>query len=526
MANRQLHTFERNRYYTGKLMTVRDFQTEQSYLNEKRHLLNRLVHGYGIVYGLQVEPLQESADKSGILIHAGVAIDGCGREIVVSRDYNQLADIREMDGYPAEADGEKTVYVMLSYDECSRERIHVHTKSTGCCDACEANKIVESFKVKLTTTAPEPEAELCSLLQDTITVYQDANIFIERTVPLAVKPRDVFDIVITATVQQPTIDNILIELTEQLGPQFAMIHSDPLVFQLGSVAPNTRIEKRYTVRAGNEEGIGSISCLINQKVPNNQVKSSVQILSSQAYYQLLIESYLSQSTVNSPLDQEQSGVFLAALQIDAQGRIIQFDSSPRSYVYSNPYLGRLLACDENSPGNLPLHALTHQSDGDDPINVSGLRGMLADPQKISVRYDNDTEKAEVTGIVFGEGLTVQPAGESMVQVRASSVIPFQVLSGTVLFKNSSRGATFVSDWITLGLAEEPLIYFGFETGNELTFGDQNEFAVTATYNKGEKMLRFRVVDQSNPVPVSFTLRWWAIPKTKDLGGVKSTIIRG
>lgn len=526
MANRQLHAFERNRYYTGKLMTVRDFQTEQSYLNEKRHLLNRIIHGSGIVYGLQVEPLLGSADNQGILIRAGVAIDGCGREIVVSQDYNQLTDIREIDGYPAETDGDQTVYVLLSYDECSRERIHVAAKTSACCDACEANKILEGFKVKLTTTAPVQEDGLCSLLQDTKPIYKDSIISIERTVPLSVKPRDIFEIVLVATVLEQISDNLSYEITEQLPASLTIIHSDSLVFQLDNAAKNTKIEKRYTVRAGDSVDAGSISCFVNHQVPIDQFKSSVRILSSHAYHQLLIESY-SHSTLISPLDQEQSGVILATLQINDQGKITQIDNSARLYVYSNPYLDKLLACNEEGFRKLPLHALTHQSGGDDPINVNGLSGMLAEPQKVNVHYENDTKKTQATGIVFGVGLAVQAVNDGMVQVSASNANPFQVFSGTVDFRNSFKGAVFLSEMIELGLTEDPFIYYGFETHNELIFGDQSEIAVTATYIKAEKMLRFRIVDnRPDPDPVSFTLRWWAVPKSKDLGGVNSTLQNG
>ena len=50
-----IKAFERNKYFYGKLMTVRDFETEQRYFNEKRSMLNRLVHGIGLVCGLEVK---------------------------------------------------------------------------------------------------------------------------------------------------------------------------------------------------------------------------------------------------------------------------------------------------------------------------------------------------------------------------------------------------------------------------------------------------------------------------------------
>lgn len=50
-----LSTFERNAYFYGKLLTVRDFQAEQQYFMAKERTAHRLLHGVGIVCGLNVD---------------------------------------------------------------------------------------------------------------------------------------------------------------------------------------------------------------------------------------------------------------------------------------------------------------------------------------------------------------------------------------------------------------------------------------------------------------------------------------
>lgn len=70
----------RNRYFYGKLLGVHDFELEQGYFNRKRWLLNRLVTGYGVVCGLSV---QLGADGHSVVVQPGLAIDKCGREIIV-----------------------------------------------------------------------------------------------------------------------------------------------------------------------------------------------------------------------------------------------------------------------------------------------------------------------------------------------------------------------------------------------------------------------------------------------------------
>ena len=54
MFNRKYYSFERNNYFYGKLLTSKDFQNEQRYTNDKRRLINRTLHGMGIVYGMDV----------------------------------------------------------------------------------------------------------------------------------------------------------------------------------------------------------------------------------------------------------------------------------------------------------------------------------------------------------------------------------------------------------------------------------------------------------------------------------------
>jgi hypothetical protein len=70
----------RNRYFYGKLLDVVHFELEQDYFNAKRWMLNRLVSGYGVICGLNV---QIGPDNQSIVVTSGLAIDKCGREIMV-----------------------------------------------------------------------------------------------------------------------------------------------------------------------------------------------------------------------------------------------------------------------------------------------------------------------------------------------------------------------------------------------------------------------------------------------------------
>ena len=69
----------RVRYFEGQLLTAQDFQDEQQYQLEKCRLHNRLLHGTGIVTGLQVGVVEGTT----VQVTPGVAIDPLGREVIV-----------------------------------------------------------------------------------------------------------------------------------------------------------------------------------------------------------------------------------------------------------------------------------------------------------------------------------------------------------------------------------------------------------------------------------------------------------
>ncbi|MBQ8147896.1 MAG: hypothetical protein IJ040_03800 [Lachnospiraceae bacterium] len=79
VKNNELIPFERNRYFSGKMLTSSDFQAEQNYNNNKRRFMNQVVLGSGIICGCGVFSL----DDLSLLIESGAAIDGAGREIVI-----------------------------------------------------------------------------------------------------------------------------------------------------------------------------------------------------------------------------------------------------------------------------------------------------------------------------------------------------------------------------------------------------------------------------------------------------------
>ncbi|HEX8309335.1 MAG TPA: hypothetical protein VF645_13045 [Allosphingosinicella sp.] len=81
-----LHEPRRNVYFDGKLLLARDFEDEQVYHIAKQQLLNATLHGTGTACGLKVvEHPAEDCRARFALLQPGLALDCCGREIIVPK---------------------------------------------------------------------------------------------------------------------------------------------------------------------------------------------------------------------------------------------------------------------------------------------------------------------------------------------------------------------------------------------------------------------------------------------------------
>jgi hypothetical protein len=129
-----LATPVRNRYFNGKLLDARHLEMEQAYGRRQRRLINRLALGSGVLCGLQVAPTN---DGSGVAVGPGVALDACGREIVVPTMSPAVSPRQPTDdcGRPSGAriTGAGAVLLVLVPHDCEDEPVPVH--AGGCCGA-------------------------------------------------------------------------------------------------------------------------------------------------------------------------------------------------------------------------------------------------------------------------------------------------------------------------------------------------------------------------------------------------------
>ena len=75
----RLANLERPNFFSGQLLTAEELEQEQAYFRERLRRHNRLVHGWGIVSGLEVSP----AGGCDVTVSPGYALDPSGEEVVV-----------------------------------------------------------------------------------------------------------------------------------------------------------------------------------------------------------------------------------------------------------------------------------------------------------------------------------------------------------------------------------------------------------------------------------------------------------
>ncbi|MBR1659617.1 MAG: hypothetical protein IJ705_04810, partial [Oscillospiraceae bacterium] len=137
---------ERNRYFYGKLLTVRDFEMEQRYGRRKSQLMNRLCLGAGVVCGLGVS----ASDDVTLLIESGMALDYRGRMVVVEEPL--LRKLQMLEGQES-IQGKDTAYLCLRYQETDLEPVNAVGADTG--ESRQFNMTREGSSLYLTAQAPE-----------------------------------------------------------------------------------------------------------------------------------------------------------------------------------------------------------------------------------------------------------------------------------------------------------------------------------------------------------------------------------
>ena len=159
----------RNRYFYGKLLDAHHLEMEQRYFLEMGRLINRLTLGSGVLCGLQVKP---GTDSGTVVVSPGVAVDGHGREIVVSEQVAlELAKLERDAGDEEDAGDGTPIHLRgqvlcLSYHECDVEPAPVLVADCDVRQHCVPGVVRERYKFTLMPAAEAPLPRTpCSILR-------------------------------------------------------------------------------------------------------------------------------------------------------------------------------------------------------------------------------------------------------------------------------------------------------------------------------------------------------------------------
>lgn len=173
-----------NRYYAGKRMRPASFEIEQTYLVERRRLLNRAIHGWGVVYGFglryQAAPdgahdQEAGADRprqATLRIGEGLALDRAGRELVqvgarriAARDVYMPKNDLEWLRAGLDATGDEQDCWLLSVHYAERLERPVRVKDDCSCDRAEWDYLCETvhYSVRLVDASRCHASHRCEL---------------------------------------------------------------------------------------------------------------------------------------------------------------------------------------------------------------------------------------------------------------------------------------------------------------------------------------------------------------------------
>ena len=160
------NTIERDRYFDGEFLRAFDFDAEQAYHVRMRRRLNRELHLWGIVEGLQLQ----ADSQTGITLVSvlpGMAIDAFGREIYLFAPYT-FGD-SDISNNRITADGSYDVWIRYNKTATSLPSAGY----TICNDSNQYTRWIESYSVVLLKAGTQPFTDPVFADEDTDDPTQD-----------------------------------------------------------------------------------------------------------------------------------------------------------------------------------------------------------------------------------------------------------------------------------------------------------------------------------------------------------------
>lgn len=465
--------FERNRYFYGKLLTVRDFMSEQTYFSDKRRLINRLVHGSGVVAGLQVV----AVDDKSVTVETGAALDPLGREIVVPSPVT--VKLSQLDGF-TNNEYAKNVYLCIAYDEKGKEPVHTVAGASGReGDVSEHNRILESYRLFLSEQSPPPSArEYDHLIEDTAVWYGDAQVRVLQSVPRYAEPGQLLDLRLTV---EKTLQTAHVEFEyepEWEGFELAETLADGKIrFVEPTDGGQTVYETTVKVRAlplepGENRSIrsigaksGSARLVVGDKLINDlsRVQHAVEI-SEEPAEQRIMRAFYSRSldrALEAPSDPCVCLAKLSLLQMGATYVIDGIDPVPlQDYVINATMLYKMLSF---------LGGVGKEAEAGSAANAAGAPAPVQDVAS----FPDLKEEFRL----FGGEQEAQPEEKRT----SSGIVEISILPPPKKKWYHRRVKTFFSDEISYGLGGGPA-FFSAGVSDEK---EESEVIVPEMWNRSD-----------------------------------------
>ncbi|MFD2171186.1 hypothetical protein [Tumebacillus lipolyticus] len=537
MQKSRFFPFERNRYFYGKLLTVRDFESEQTYFNDKRRLLNRLLFGTGVVAGLQVVKV----DERSFSLQAGVGLDHLGREIVVSDPMTYNLSV--VPGFVNNGEYTKQIYLCIAYDEKGKEPVHsIANTSVRKDEVNEYNRMFEGYKVFVREEAPGlSKFEHHNLAFTTSELFQGGGVHILHEVPRYVQAGGVFEakVIVERALQ-----------TQRLLLEFELMTAgcDPLAgnkvtCEIPQGAKETRFEFTYQLRAHDSASHDATVAILrdNSKIEigNEQVLANLPSIQNieigaSSFRDRILEEYYARSLDKALEADSDSCLYLAKIYLQQAGAAFMIDHIETvpfgDHIYNHSLLTNL-GLDQQAA------SVEHQLSAHPHFRVQAEAEKLpADEQpKFDVQYDPIKQE-----FYFKLGL---PEGKraSGSKNAAGKNAPFKTAVGSTELMLSGGHRTginpfskgeriFYSEEIEHGLGTgDVLVQVGVEEcdsllnqGDVVYYGDQDVFfdsdyesylpkhsvGVLVYPKKGTFRIGLKIYGATEMSKVC--IRWWAI----------------
>ena len=393
----ELQSFERNRYFYGKLLATRDFELEQRYMIGKDRLINSHVHGAGIVCGLELTHPDVNDGVLFVNLSAGLGLDCCGHEIIVS---NATTNLR-VRGNPQEG----TNFIYLHYTECVKEPVPALANASTCEEVCCYNRIQESYDVRVSSDPPV-------VTDATFTGIVSQVRLDNSTAPL---PGARVDAIKDGIVRAST-------LTDETGAYTLAVIADTYVIRASATGFQTASTAGTSVASGQTISLPVFALTLDTDEPDATTRCHEM---TQQYYEERLR-------VCPPCDDPK--VLLAVVNISPQGQAVLDVAATRQYreiVYSNAMLHDLM-CDHVADFHNPHH--TTAADVNALQSVNNVGNAPGQPHVSNINLVSSNSTVQITPQPGSQqiNITTSPANN------VTSVGPTPVVGNSLNFARENH----------------------------------------------------------------------------------------